>query len=315
MNKRQVKELLLLLNSKAERETSSGWLVGSCPFASFTHGGGVDRNPSFGIKYGDLMESAYNCFSCGESGDSALDLVLTLSAKCQQKPEFKTSFDFKEALILVEKYDVDPMPEFETIPPYGSRVKKRKYKVLPESWLYSFAPAINCKEARIYLKSRGVRKAAAIFANVRYDFSRKMVCIPIRTKDDFLVNMVGRSIEGKRHHMYQGKNTSVLLGEDKVEWDKPLVVLEGGVIDYLKMVFVYKNVVSLTGVFKDLSALIDGYQLYSFFDNDKAGDMARRKFERLDGFVAHLIPPYKNMDVGDMSYKDIAASLDSVFID
>ena len=66
MKEDNIIKLLPLLGSTFKKVRSYSWVVGSCPFAPWKHGGGVDRNPSFGISIGSV--SSYHCWSCAEKG-------------------------------------------------------------------------------------------------------------------------------------------------------------------------------------------------------------------------------------------------------
>ena len=51
-----------------KRANAAGWVNTSCPFAQWTHGGGVDGTPSFGVHSAD-GPSHYRCLSCGKKGN------------------------------------------------------------------------------------------------------------------------------------------------------------------------------------------------------------------------------------------------------
>jgi len=71
MNKQRVKEFLEALGcSQIQVNAQSDWVKAACPLAAWTHEGGADRNPSFGVKATDDSGGVptYHCFACGSSG-------------------------------------------------------------------------------------------------------------------------------------------------------------------------------------------------------------------------------------------------------
>ena len=66
MNSQSI-EYVLNKMGVTEFKHNGDWVTASCPLAPWTHAGGLDRNPSFGVHEGTGV-SGVHCFSCGFSG-------------------------------------------------------------------------------------------------------------------------------------------------------------------------------------------------------------------------------------------------------
>lgn len=62
-------DILKLLNCLGVNKThiSDNWVNSSCPLARYSHDGGMDRHPSFGIRINNRGESIYRCFTCSSA--------------------------------------------------------------------------------------------------------------------------------------------------------------------------------------------------------------------------------------------------------
>lgn len=80
MRAAHITELLAQLGCAKVRASATG-VRATCPLAPYTHAGGRDRNPSFGVKVSEEEASSFSCFSCGASGGDLKELLWALEAK------------------------------------------------------------------------------------------------------------------------------------------------------------------------------------------------------------------------------------------
>lgn len=74
MDDRLIQEVLESLGSKRIKH-SGGNIIGSCPFASYTHGNGEDRNPSFSVSINGSGPSSWHCFACKCGGKKSIGIL------------------------------------------------------------------------------------------------------------------------------------------------------------------------------------------------------------------------------------------------
>lgn len=67
MTPSDLQQLLQVLGCDRIRVKSNGWVTSTCPFAPWTHGGGVDHSPSFGV-LSDPAGGGYRCLACKRHG-------------------------------------------------------------------------------------------------------------------------------------------------------------------------------------------------------------------------------------------------------
>lgn len=321
MKKSKVEALLPLIGSKVTGHRSM-WVLGSCPYAPWRHETG-DANPSFGIRADDTKKSIFKCFSCNMAGD-LLHLQLTLNEYLHKDklPQYKMG----SALDLIGDEMADL--EFDTnIPDYVETSPLVDF-VFPEKWLASFKPVAVFPEAVAYLASRGIQKTLYRALDLRYDPFLKRVCFPYRNAKKELMGLQGRYAaktipkDTLRYYFYRHQghlNQQCWMGEDHMNLDKPLVLVEGP-MDYAKVFQVYPNVVAAfsSGISQDkFFRIADAAEIITFFDAGKGGDAAREAtkkfFKHLKDVkhtpLLHLIPPNAETDPGAMSAAEVAHHL------
>ena len=286
-------------------EPRQGWFNCSCLFAPWTHEGGKDNHPSFGILRNDLGESYYKCWSCGEHG-TVSDLVFKLLRLNRAAP--KRQYDFKTALQLVA-YDNSTCEAVYNPVDYEDEVAVPTDYIFPESWLKSFFPA----RKNPYLLSRGIPEAVINKLDVRIDPLGNRVCFPFRNFAGDLIGLQGRACgsEGLRWQLYKhhGKcNRQVWGNESNISFEKPLVLTEG-FTDLAKILGVYSNVVcSLTSSLtrEKAARVADAKQIITFYDYGTGGGHARDFVDRyyVEADKVHIIPTAKQGDAGNLSMKE-----------
>jgi hypothetical protein len=83
MNAEHIRELLTKLGCQKIKLGNNGWVHATCPFAKWSHGGGYDNNPSFGIAVEVDGHSAYKCHGCQAQGD-LVGLVFRLGQRSKK---------------------------------------------------------------------------------------------------------------------------------------------------------------------------------------------------------------------------------------
>jgi len=296
--------------------TRNEWQEGRCPFV-WKHGG-IDNHPSFGIKANQKGKSICKCWSCGYGGDLQ-DLVMDLKIGIKKNPSYVDGYDFRAALQLIahELDDVEFDPS--AIPEYGIHAESTII-YFDEDWLATFKSALSFKHARDYLHGRGVSDKMIEYLDVRYDSSQQRVCFPYRDAKGRLLGVQGRSIDPNntlRYFQYgfKGKRNGIVwMNEDKVDFDRPVVLVEGP-LDLTSVLRVYPNVLASftsglsVGKIKRVSNAVEVVSLY---DYGNGGEAARAALDKILGRVprTHLIPTEIQDDAGNMSISEVSALLE-----
>lgn len=309
MNKDQTKAFLKALNATIPSvQGRTGWVLASCPLGPWRHEGGVDKNPSFGIRI-TPGDADCHCFSCDYHGKMS-DLATTLSLRYKAQPRGPAP-DFKTAFALLEGTESDLEFDFDAPDVEEALFAKKKADLHPfaEKWLATFPRALDIPFARDYLQERGVSDEVATFLDLRADTTRERVCFPVRDFKGTLMGLHGRNRPGiePRYHMYlfKGqKNQVVWLGESWVDFSKPVVFVEGP-FDLAAVLPVYPNVVSplfaSPGVDK-LRRMQGALEIFTLYDHGTGGSKGRQKvssFFRKGQLVTHLMPPPHRKDPGE----------------
>lgn len=285
-----------------------GWVTSCCPLAPWTHKGGQDRSPSFGIKVVPGEESFYTCFACGRNGDPGF-LTEELYHLNHKTPRYNQA-KLAEAWKFVRDHDQDLF-----IPTWDPSIGQPKQVVRWPEWVVDQYDSWDAStEVSKYLCSREVYSEVADALELKVDHKLGAVVFPIRDFEGFLVGMRGRVLdpEAKLRFMDYKHNGvtntgQVWLGENRVTHRKPLVIVEGN-FDYARVFGVYTNVVAALGATPNadkLKRLAWAWQVILFLDHDEAGQQAavrmERFFERNDCVVERVSYPPGLKDPGSMT--------------
>lgn len=273
------------------------WVMLSCPLAPWTHAGGTDSRPSFGIKE-DKGISGANCFSCGFKG-GMLNLVRKYGSYAipdglWTKEEMDELVDF---VILAEDED-----EITTTPIRTEKVQipsnlidflgnKHKYftsRGITEStikkWKLGYVKAFKDLDHSIYLEER--------------------VLFPVYEKEglqDVLRGIIGRTVideEPKyKNTPPKFKKENYVYGGWLVDKETKIVVVEGP-IDCLKvnqLLDEYKMddyfAVALMGMHPSKEQIEwlknKAEEVICILDNDPSGRIGTKKL--IDALDLHLI--------------------------
>jgi hypothetical protein len=277
MTEYDLRRLLLKLDIEVTDKNPSGWLLARCPFAEFLHAKGTDRKPSFYVRANADGPSGFHCFTCKQHG-GVRALVnqlgyyrdadynhLALQATLLEVPERFADYEASDTDIL------DSLPE-----PINELV-----------YLSMYPSAVEFADALIYLASRGIGESTAEKLRLRYDPEAKRILFPVYDSAKLLYGFTGRSIvpddlrdpKVPKIKNYTGlKKEYRLLGEQFIDNDKPILVVEGlfalahlieiGVCNFCNPLALMGS--SLSNAQTDL---LIGYDrpVYLCFDDDAAG--------------------------------------------
>jgi DNA primase len=316
VTREQIHEFLKLVGSApASNQSRSGWVIARCCFGPWHHAGG-DKHPSFGVRI-EAGDSFATCFSCGWHGRTS-DIVLELRMKQKAAP-VEIAFKFAQAAELVEQAEQGSelnldTPDIEQIL-FGTKVPDY---VFPDDWLATFAPAWSIGWARDYLLSRQVPEEIANALDLRADIKLQRVCFPIRDFKDRLRGLHGRAVDpdaSLRYRMYPHKGTTnpeIWLGEHWVEFDKPLLMVEG-TFDLTSVLRLYRNAVTplfANPSFAKLKRMSDALEIITLFDCGTGGDKGRARISQAypHSIVTHLILP-ESKDPGAAPLDELQATL------
>jgi DNA primase len=248
---------------------SGKWINLSCPWAKEKHVHGTDTHASFGINIEKLY---YNCFTCNTNGSliKLFNGIVQPSTILLQLP-------------IQEKDDI-------IYPEYFLKTLKRNY-VHP------------------YLDKRKVHADVRILFDFRYDSLHHRIGVPIRNFDKKLVGFVGRSLISMPKYFiypwYGESNGHIWLGEHWIDLNEPVVLVEG-LFDAARVYEVKSNVLASLGSQlpqNKLKRIRNAPYVFTLYDNDVAGDNARRKVSNYFGKnnIRHLRLPETIKDPGDAS--------------
>ena len=297
----------------------TGWVICECPLQPWRHVNGKSSDEVFGVRV-EAGDPRCNCFACGYSGTLG---KLTIEAKALNKMQPRIDvkwgqlFEAIDAAVIVGDLDLDT-PDIEEV----MAAQAQDLHLFPDWWLDSFPKATDIAWARKYLREeRGLLDVMIERLEIRVDTVQQRVCFPVRDFQHRLVGLHGRAVHAgvdPRYRMYlqAGQNNpTVWLGEDWVDMNRPIVVVEGP-FDLASVMGVYDNVV--TPLFANpslgkLKRMVDCLEWVTFFDRGAGGDAGRAKVQSFlgsDHVLSHVQPPKGRKDPGDMSVPELQEALE-----
>lgn len=322
MNKEKTVSFLKALGATVpNHQPRTGWVISDCPLGPWRHDGGKSSPLVFGIQT-TPGDARCNCFSCGWS--SSISTLKHEMQRLNKKSPHLEGVDWKALDVMIEAAQEEfglvlDSPDIEEVL-FGS---KKGSHVFPNWWLDSFPKWSEAKFAREYLEERNVPAKVADELGLRADSHEMRVCFPVHDFKGQLVGLHGRAIKdgvNPRYRMYlqAGVNNPIhWLGESWVDFDRPIVVVEGP-FDVTSVKRVYDNVVSplfANPSFEKLHRMAPALEWITLFDRGKGGDSGREKVTaalKKDHVVHHLKPPEGSKDPGAMTVNQLRDLLQEV---
>ena len=228
MNRKSIEYVLTKMGVSTSTIKQSGeWAMMSCPLAPWTHAGGVDRKPSFGVHEAKGI-SGVHCFSCGFHGG-----MLSLVQKYGQyaikdglwtQEEMQELIDF--VLLAEEEDNVEELKEIVTITYVPDGLQRY----------------LSCKHE--YFEKRGIKDATIMKWNLgfveKYQddkvYMNNRVLFPLYAKVGMhleLKGVVGRSVVGEEPKYKNAppsfKKSQYVYGGWLAEGKTKIAVVEGPV--------------------------------------------------------------------------------------
>lgn len=242
MKKENVIEVLLSIGLEEDdlsfRTNADGseWVNTYCPLAEWTHDGGSDSSPSFGVMVDEEAPSVAHCYTCGSS--HLINLV--------RKMEAFSGEDLGQQIMATMLYERDTAPpDLDTLRRRNlAKAKKKRPTPLDETRFTRFPLVARCREGTDYLLNRRILERGWVSMGLRYDDFQKRVLVPIRDRRGLLYGVSGRTIlapddypiiigkDGKQINYpkvnnYKGLQKKFhILGHDTWESGKPVLVHE-----------------------------------------------------------------------------------------
>ena len=297
----------------------TGWVISECPLGSWKHENGKSSDEVFGVRM-EAGDPRCNCFACGYTGTLG-KLLIEMKFKNKMQPRVDVNwgplFDTIDEAVIAGDIDFDS-PGIEEM----MAAQAQDLHLFPDWWLDSFPKATDIPWARKYLREeRGLLDVMIERLEIRVDTVQQRVCFPVRDFQHRLVGLHGRAINANdpmRYRMYlqAGHNNPIVwLGEDWVDLNRPILVVEGP-FDLASAMRVYDNVV--TPLFANpslvkLKRMVDALEWVTMFDRGAGGDAGRAKVQAFlgsDHVLAHLHPPKGRKDPGEMTVPELEAALE-----
>lgn len=318
MNRADGTKFLKMFGSKVpQHQPRAEWIVCDCPLGPWRHDGGQSSPEVFGLRV-EQGDGFCHCFSCGFHGTQT---ELIMQMKMLNTADFRKLYPFGEGMQLIaeaeSEIDLDlDTPTIEDIL-FG---QKKGHHIFPDWWLDTFHTVFDYPDAMEYLKTGRnkcdpVPDAVIKAMDMRYDPTQRRICFPVRDFKHQLVGLHGRAIDKStkpryRMYTYQKKNNPIVwLGEDWVDLDRPILMVEGP-FDLASVKRVYRNAVSplfASPSFEKLRRMSDATVWFTFLDYGTGGDVGRQRVtEALTGnLVEHIIPPKGIKDPGECSLQQL----------
>lgn len=266
-----------------------------CPF----HGGGAERNPSFGIcinkhnpNYGK-----YHCFACGVSG-TIISLINRLN---NREPDDTYGVDVAQTVGTVEV--VDERARIQLLP----RKERPKLDFVSDAELAYYRQ--NHSE---YLSCRGIRSEIQDAFDCGYDPSLKSVTFPVRVVSGETAFIVRRAVNLKWYH-YPAGVKKPLYGvyelKQIIGMPKQVVVVES-IINALTLWGMQIPAVALLGTgSREQIAYMNTLPVRNWIlalDGDSAGWAAADKLKHRLRAHTTLMPIPAGYDVNDLDTHTIS---------
>jgi len=313
----ELRNLFDMMGCRTIKESNTH-VMASCPFAPFTHDGGMDKRPSFSVTK-DSDKSIGQCFTCGEKGTilqiaksfadrSGSQGVIDYVRECEIiTADFKETFNAKtfgmrfRKLIDMNFADGDWKPE---------EFDEKSVEVMDWTQIERYMGSVPK-----YILHRGIDIGVCKKWKIGHAKQRKAVVFPMIDRLQRLVGYTLRKYQGlpKYLHSTGMKKSLFLYGEHMIMSKTDKLFIVEGHIDVLKMSQFGFSVLGIQGSdVSDIQAekILDVTEangtIYIMSDGDSAGDKLaialKNKLEKR-AFVKR-VPLDNGKDPGDFNSRE-----------
>jgi hypothetical protein len=296
MREEAIKQLLEALGiDRIHMSTDRGWVNSPCPLAPYTHAGGADIRPSFGVSINDDAQSVYWCFGCSPKGRRLDWLLHSIFVADGRYPKEAARIFAREELWGIEE---DAPPTAKT-PDRWTEVPPKQIDPLPPKVLkkYPLLQGSNDYEARrirTWLEvQRGIPEYIQNLYRLRYHYSSQSVVFPLTDSKGNIFLMRERLRKEKRIWTVSPdtsgfpnmdfpklRDVGVWFGMMLIDWSSPVLLVEGE-IDVMRLAALgfFNAIGSATSSVTDsqIRSLTATSSLLLGYDADKAGNFARSR--------------------------------------
>lgn len=325
MNAQDAMRLLTQLHCKQiKTDSKNQWVKSTCPLAQWTHKGGIDTHPSFGISIHPDGESKFKCFTCGMDGglrnllwrigiESKKDLS-QLSAwvaernapalsSLQQKSQniaigWKMSLSNSTGLPLTAK----TAAKLEQAPPPMDEAEMDRFT----------SPTAEVVE---YLRTnRRLTDETISKWELRWHEGARRIAIPIRSIEGKLVGVSGRAFDGQKPkflHSTGFRKDFYLYGERFCTKGAPGYLTEG----FFDVMYLHQHGINAFAIMGSYLSVVQVEKCASLFsrviivpDGDKPGmEAAGRLYEQLSPRMPVKISPMaEGKDPDDLTEEELS---------
>jgi 5S rRNA maturation endonuclease (ribonuclease M5) len=304
MREEAIKRFLESLGiDRIQMSVDRGWVNSPCPLAPYTHAGGADSRPSFGISISDDSNSVYWCFGCSPKGRRLDWLLHSMFVADGRYPQEAAKIFAREELWGIE----DEETSTTKIPSRWISKPPKEVKPLPPEVLKKY-PLIQgnddyeTRRIRMWLESqRGLPEYIQNLYRLRYHYSSQSIIFPLtdargnifllreRLRKEKRIWTVSPETSGFPEMEFPKlKDVGVWFGMMLIDWSSPVILVEGE-IDVMRLAALgfFNAIGSATSSVSDAQIRsLTADTLLLGYDADKAGNFARdRIIDALSGKV------------------------------
>jgi len=292
MNQYAIVNFLSLLGADVEnRREGDKWINVKCPMAPYTHGGGLDSRPSFGVSINNEGQSVYYCFGCSTTAQNLGRLLHNMWLMTGEYPYEAAAFyaaneifdDSSDAPIVISdawKEEILPIVPLET-------------QYITEFPLLQWSSSEEAGKCVGWLEEdRGVDRYIQYMCGVRYSMRDRAVIFPLT---DIHGNTYVMRVRSRVEKSIWTVNPRFLnLGDDiifpslkrvgawfglhLIDLSVPIMCVEGEIDAMRLMSLGFLNAVASTGIVTEAQALaIHNPIIILGFDNDQGGEKACKR--------------------------------------
>lgn len=314
-----------------------GWLNAPCPLAPYTHAGGSDIRPSFGIHINDEGLSAWWCFGCSPQGQGLGRLLHNLFIQDGRYPYEAARIYARHELwgLKAEEDESVPLPDRWRIKT-PVNTEPLPVSVLKRYPLLQGHDDFEVRRITAWLHvDRGIPLWVQHRARLRYRYDNQSVIFPMtdirgniyvlreRVRKEKRMWTVNPELAGMPGAVFPRlRDVGAWFGMELIDWTRPVMLVEGE-IDAMRLVALgfFNALASCTSSVTDaqMDALSSATTLFLGFDADKGGDFARsRVVDRMRGRCNMLVVDWSVAkkedasackDAGDLQDKDSLAQV------